>query len=332
MQTLITPRPTTRADWRDAYQELRRSVRAAHLLERAYGYYACMGLVCSVLLMTAVAVPFVLPSSAGWSLIAIVLLSLAIVQSALLGHDAGHVAIFRRTRANWLVGELCWSLVTGIGFWYWNDRHNRHHGRTNDVTADPDLCPSLLDRILGRSGLAVTLLSLFLSTFMFRFESWGYTRTVLRGRRRATEAILLSVNLLLWAIFCMLLGWRGVGLFVASQVLGSLYLAAIIAPNHRGMPMWAQGAELSFLERQVLSSRNLTTNPACDLFYGGLNSQIEHHLFPTMPRAHLRRARALVRPFCAACGLAYEETPLLGAYRQVIMAVAQGESVASMLE
>mgnify|MGYP001223021005 CR=1 FL=1 len=328
----MTPRPDSRADWRDAYQELRRSVRDAHLLERAYGYYACVGIACSVLLVTAVAVPFILPSSAGWNLIAIVLLSLAIVQSALLGHDAGHVAIFRHTRANWLVGELCWSLIAGIGFWYWNDRHNRHHGRTNDVTADPDLRPSLLDRILGRSGLAVTLLSLFLSAIMFRFESWGHTRAVLRGSRRVTEAILLSVNLLLWAIFCVLLGWRGVGLFVASQMLGSLYLAAIIAPNHRGMPMWAQGAELSFLERQVLSSRNLTTGPACDLFYGGLNSQIEHHLFPTMPRAHLRRARALVRPFCVACGLAYEEATPLRAYRQVIMAVAQGESFASMLE
>jgi fatty acid desaturase len=84
------------------------------------------------------------------------------------------------------------------------------------------------------------------------------------------------------------------------------------------MPVWTRGRPLSFLERQVLSSRNVTAHPVWDFLYGGLNYQIEHHLFPTMPRANLGRARALVRPFCARHGLGYEELDPLSAYWAVV--------------
>ena len=54
---------------------------------------------------------------------------------------------------------------------------------------------------------------------------------------------------------------------------------------------------MSFLERQVLSSRNVLPHPVTDFVFGGLNYQIEHHLFPTMPRVHFRRARTIVKRF-----------------------------------
>lgn len=100
-------------------------------------------------------------------------------------------------------------------------------------------------------------------------------------------------------------------------MIGSLYLALVVAPNHKGMPVWTEGAPLSFLERQVSSSRNIAPHPVWDVLFGGLNYQIEHHLFPTMPRAHLKQARALVKPFCAAHGLPYEEVNPLTSYRLV---------------
>ena len=56
--------------------------------------------------------------------------------------------------------------------------------------------------------------------------------------------------------------------------------------------------------------------PLVDLALGGLNYQIEHHLFPSMPRANLRRARPLVRAFCAEHGIPYHETGLVESYRQ----------------
>ena len=85
-----------------------------------------------------------------------------------------------------------------------------------------------------------------------------------------------------------------------GQVLAGLYLALAIAPNHKGMPTWTAGQPATFLERQVLSSRNIVPHPVTDFVFGGLNYQIEHHLFPTMPRVHLRRARAIVEPYCGS--------------------------------
>jgi fatty acid desaturase len=73
------------------------------------------------------------------------------------------------------------------------------------------------------------------------------------------------------------------------------------------MPLWTKDVKLSFLERQVLSSRNVAPHPFWDFFFGGLNYQVEHHLFPNMPRVHLNRARDLVIPLCKECGLPREE-------------------------
>src|SRR5206468_11491248 len=119
-------------------------------------------------------------------------------------------------------------------------------------------------------------------------------------------------------VLMIFLGWRGIGIFVGSQIIASIYLGAIIAPNHKGMPVWAHGTKLSFLERQVHSSRNVTSHPVWDFLFGGLNYQIEHHLFPTMPRAHYRRARDFIKPFCRAQGLDYEEQDPLASYRLVL--------------
>ena len=135
--------------------------------------------------------------------------------------------------------------------------------------------------------------------------------------RRLLEITLLTLNVVLWITFIIVLGWRGFGIFFASNVIGSVYFAAIVAPNHRGMPVWTGGVKLSFLERQVLSSRDLTSHPVWDFFYGGLNYQIEHHLFPTIPRVNLKRAQTIIQPFCEAHSLSYEVTDPLTGYRRV---------------
>jgi fatty acid desaturase len=84
------------------------------------------------------------------------------------------------------------------------------------------------------------------------------------------------------------------------------------------MPILAEDDETDFLRRQVLTSRNVRGNRLVDTLLGGLNYQIEHHLFPSMPRASLRRARPIVRAFCLGHGLPYAETGLFDSYRQAL--------------
>ena len=330
---LATPRAAGAFD--RAYAGLRRTAIAAGLLERAYGYYLWRGLQCFVLFGVALVLPVVLPAGALWTVLAGALIGFASIQVALIGHDAGHLGVCRSARANWGLGLVCWSLCTGIGFWYWYHRHNAHHGHTNDAAADPELQGSGLvafteqdaasrtgwRRWVARHQAALSpfiIVFLLFIVFAFRVESYAFAWKRLRGGRRRLELALLALNLALWALVWLRFGWRFVAVFLVAQFVAGFYLAAIVAPNHKGMPVWASGARLSFLERQVLSSRNVTASALWDYVFGGLNYQIEHHLFPTMPRVNFRRAQALVRPFCARTGLDYEEVSPLASYRAVI--------------
>ena len=84
------------------------------------------------------------------------------------------------------------------------------------------------------------------------------------------------------------------------------------------MPVLESGSGWDFLRRQVLTSRNVTGGPVVTVALGGLNYQIEHHLFPSMPSQNLHRARPLVRRFCAQQDLPYAETTLIASYRQAL--------------
>ena len=90
------------------------------------------------------------------------------------------------------------------------------------------------------------------------------------------------------------------------------------APNHKGMPILAPEESLDYLRSQVLTSRNIRGGWLTDFALGGLNYQIEHHLFPSMPRPTLRHAQAAVRGFCAEHGIPYSETGLLASYGLVL--------------
>jgi fatty acid desaturase len=121
-----------------------------------------------------------------------------------------------------------------------------------------------------------------------------------------------------WIAPAVVLGWAWVVTFLVGQVVAGLYLALAIAPNHKGMPTWPTAEPLSFLGRQVLSSRNILPHPITDFVFGGLNYQIEHHLFPNMPRVHFGQARAIVKPFCRERGLPYAEMGVIASYRLVL--------------
>src|ERR1700761_3449899 len=122
----------------------------------------------------------------------------------------------------------------------------------------------------------------------------------------------------LCAAFLVLSPVRAVLFILVQQGLFGFYLGCSFAPNHKGMPVLAAGDKVDFLRRQVLTSRNVQGGRFTDFALGGLNYQIEHHLFPSMPRPSLRRAQPLVEAFCAERGLPYCQATLLGSYAQAL--------------
>jgi fatty acid desaturase len=328
------PRPSYDAS-PEAYRRLRRSVIDAGVLERRYGYYLGRTLLSFAFVAVATALAFVVPSAWGWSVLVVAALGFAFAQVAMIGHDSGHHAVFKRAQPNWALGQLAFSLTLGLSFWYWRNRHNQHHVETNDEADDPDLAGGGLFTLSEREAASRTgwrrwvvrrqaylfwpAVVLALSIFI-RAEGWWFAFTRLRGQRRVVEVGLLVLHLALWTTPVLALGWGWLAIFLGGQIVAGAYLSMIIAPNHKGMPIWARGEKLTFLERQVISTRNITPGPIADFLFGGLNYQIEHHLFPTIPRASLGAARAIVRPFCEAQGLPYEEVGAWTSYKMMFEA------------
>jgi fatty acid desaturase len=103
---------------------------------------------------------------------------------------------------------------------------------------------------------------------------------------------------------------------VVHHALFGLHLGSVFAPNHKGMEMHEGDSGWGHLEKQVRTSRNVNGNPVTDWLMGGLNYQIEHHLFPSMPRANLRHAQGAVRAHCQRVGVPYLSTGIIDSYAQ----------------
>jgi fatty acid desaturase len=323
--TFSAPRP---ADARrgSEFAELSRRVKAAGLLEPRPGYYTAK-IAATTGLYAAGWVAVVLVGRSWWQLLTAVVLGVAFTQVAFLGHDAGHKQIFRTRRASYVLGLLHANLAVGLSYGWWIDKHNRHHAHPNEVGGDPDIDTGVLVYQPGqrrRSRLA-RLLTRAQAWFFFPLLTLeglnlhAASRLALKDRPRAArwwEGTLLAVHLAAYGtVLVVVLGpVRALAFAAVQQAVFGFYMGCSFAPNHKGMPILRPGEEPSFLRRQVLTSRNVRGGRVVDLVLGGLNYQIEHHLFPSMPRPNLRRAQHLVRTFCAERGVLYTETSLAASY------------------
>jgi fatty acid desaturase len=297
--TITHPPPESHRRGSD-YAELLTRVQQAGLLDlRPTGYTVRIAF--NALLVFAGWTVFVLLGDSWWQLLTAAYLAAVFTQTGFLAHDAGHRQIFRSRRANQLVGLLHGNLAIGMAFGWWVDKHHRHH-------ADPNT-----DRLIQAH--------LFFPMLLFGAVSLHVdsVRAVLRStyRERGVEALLLGLHAAayLTAVVLVLSPLRALVFVVVQQGLFGLYLGGAFALDHRGVPVLSADDDSDFLRRQVLTSRNVRGNRLVDLALGGLNCQIEHHLFPSMPRAALRRARPIVRAYCLERGLPYVETSLVDSYR-----------------
>ena len=170
-----------------------------------------------------------------------------------------------------------------------------------------------------RQGYAFFPILLF-EGFNLHFMSYKTVFGRKKVDKRAHEITMISIR---FAVYLGLIFWfLPVGMafaFVGVQfAIFGLYMGASFAPNHKGMPIIPADIKLDFLSKQVRTSRNIAGGWWATALMGGLNYQIEHHLFPSMPRPHLRAARTLVREHCRSNDIPYVEASLLSSYGTVI--------------
>ena len=325
-----TPRDT--AD----YANLRQLILQANLLERQPAYYVAKFAGTGLMLALGLLVLVRAASLPGWvQVVNVVYLAFVFGQIGLLGHDVAHLQVFRSTRLASLLGLILGNLLLGIGMGWWRESHNTaHHNNPNHFDLDPNIDfyvlaftpeqgrrkPPVLQWIIRHQAKLITLfaclqiVSLHVQTVEFLRHWWRRLPAYC-----AVESVTLVVHAIVYVgLICVALGpLGGVAFIVAHRALAGLYLASIFAPNHKGMPILYGDGRPDFLHEQVLTARNIRGGALTDFWYGGLNYQIEHHLFTNLPRNRLSRAAPLVRDYCQAHNLAYHETSLRGAYREM---------------
>lgn len=319
----------------DLYARLRQKVVAEGILDRSYSYYAFITLIAligfsvSLYQFTIATAPLTL---AIWTVLFVVFA----VQMAGLIHDAGHRAIFNSSKINDFFAQV-FCTITVMGYSYWKTKHNTHHAQTNILDSDPDIDIPLLtfttehaakrskvERfILRYQAYLYYPLGLF-SLFYFRWLSIRYFQHNF-SLKLIPEILLFTLGILVWFIgpFLLFDPAKAILFIVASNLLIGLYLMNIFAPNHKGMPQVAQGVQLSFVEHQVMTSRNVTTGGIYDIIYLGLNYQIEHHLFPNCPRNKLHRITPHLLEICKEMNLEYTKVGIIESNKIILSELNQ---------
>jgi fatty acid desaturase len=313
------------------YAQLSRQVKQAGLLDRRPGYYAGQGALMLALLAAAITA-FLLVGDSWWQLAVAPCWAVVSTQLGFLGHDAGHRQIFRSGRNNYLLGVTLANLGVGFSYGWWIDKHNRHHAHPNDEDQDPDVSAGALVFTTGQADASGRVARLF-----YRYQAWTFFPLLLlealnlrissfrylfadRTRPRIREALLMSLHIAGYVamVFLVLTPAKAVVFIAVHQGLFGLYLGCSFAPNHKGMPALSDADAADYLRRQVLTSRNVRGHWLTDFALGGLNYQIEHHLFPSMPRGNLRHAQPLVEAFCDTHDVAYLKTGIVASYAQAL--------------
>ncbi|KAJ3037150.1 hypothetical protein HDV00_002032 [Rhizophlyctis rosea] len=268
-------------------------------------------------------------------------------QSGWLAHDFAHHQVFSNRTYNTYAAYIIGNLWQGFSVAWWKHKHSTHHSVPNVHAADPDIdtLPFLAwsDYALeGFADLSDGALSKFFVTYQpiiyfpllsFARITWAL-QSVLWNLPNSTKlANFPTMNRVEQVAIATHYVWYiGAALYftpsilyaflyiLLSQCFCGFLLAAVFSVNHNGMPVYTpqQSRAMDYYELSIVTGRNVTPTTFNNWFTGGLNFQIEHHMFPTIPRHNLPMVAPLVKSLCGKHGVPYHETGLVVGLGEVV--------------
>jgi fatty acid desaturase len=272
-----------------------------------------------------------------WMVLAFAIVALLGVMSAQYGfiaHEAAHRQIFRNNKLNDWTGLILANLFAGLSYGFWLKKHNKHHQRPNQIGEDPDIAIRVLsfttESKMSKKGIERWFSDRqgYLFPLLLLFTGFDLLLDSVAGMGRKDRSIgirVLEFSLMLirqfapYVVLAIMFGpfWAVAMWFVMMMSFG-FFMGAAFAPNHKGMPLVEKDSSLDFFSRQVLTSRNIKGSWLKDNLMGGLNYQVEHHLFPSMARPFLRKTHAIVAEYCRQNDVTLVEMNLLSSYKVIM--------------
>lgn len=315
-----------------AYRELSQEVHDAGLIQRRYWLSWAM-IISWVLALAALIVLIFLLGATWFQLLIAAGIGAVMAQLGFLSHDAAHRQLFASRGWNEWTSRIVACLLVGISYGWWMDKHNSHHGHPNQLGKDPDIDSRVLaftpEATDQRTGLRAKLAKrqgwffiplLFLEGLNLQVQSLKMLLTRPKVPHRVTELILIFLRHIAYFILIFTILPAGMAFAAFGVQIGffGLLLGGAFALNHIGMPTVGADMRVDFLHRQVIMSRNIKDGPLVRFFMGGLQYQIEHHLFPVTPRASLPGVQKIVSKYCLRYNIPYEERHVIEASKTVL--------------
>lgn len=260
------------------------------------------------------------------------LLGLCWMQISYLGHDSGHYLIMTTRGFNKLAQILTGNCLTGISIAWWKWTHNAHHVACNSLDHDPDLqhlpvfavstkfFKSLNSSFYGRELTFDSVSKFFVSYQHFtyypimcvaRVNLFVQTFLLLFSTRKVPDRALNILGILVfWTWFPLLVStlpnWTERFLFVLVSFCVTSLQHIQFTLNHFAADVYVGQPEGNdWFEKQTSGTIDIACSSWMDWFYGGLQFQLEHHLFPRLPRCHLRKVSPIVQDLCKKHKLPY---------------------------
>ena len=258
--------------------------------------------------------------------------SLGQVRIGLLGHDATHYQIFDSKKLNHLAAFIMWNLGLGLSHLWWEHQHGLHHDHPNNIDLDPDMDRPFLayspeqlknkgpiQKLLIKHQAYLYFLFMMLGLLVSRFYNIHFLVKNKNIKYRLLEIVGITTHTLIYFILIIsVFGLRNGIIFTATyHAIAGLLFGLLFAPNHKGMPTIKANTVIDPLQAQIITSRNIKSNTLTNFLYGGLNYQIEHHLFRNMPRHKLRTARSIIKPFRNNNDIYYHETGICQSFKEI---------------
>lgn len=262
--------------------------------------------------------------------VAIVALAACCMHGGFLAHEAGHGALTSNRCFATAVGVVFNTLISGMCYAFFQHIHRKHHPHCNERAHDPDMQSALFTiypesargkhwfgRLISRNQAVLIWILVWLQGWTLKIDSLCLLARNWRTTR--VEQAVLALHFALWftlpvAVLGLADAWLNYSLM--TLLIGG-YTGVSFLVNHIGTRVIEPEERRSHFLREIEVTRNLGTSRFADIFFGGLNNHIEHHVFPSMPTARLRTARVITREFCRRHGIDYHEMSWLQAAREV---------------
>lgn len=293
-----------------------------HLL----GYYILLNYGCSLLPLTLASISLIIAQGqASWTM-----------------HDYGHSSIFQSPKLNAYVTYFWLGIIKGGSLHWWNHMHLQHHAKPNVIDKDPD---SKMDPIfvLGKhlpsrkAEKNVKNKEKFLYPYTIQHYFFPFIAPLIFPiyfqmttfkhviKRKLWFDLATMLPMYTYHFILTYIAFRSIPACIAFwyfyRIAESAWFIWVAQCNHIVMDVHDDDKHDSWLHLQLRATCNMSKSTFNDWFTGHLNFQIEHHLFPTMPRHNFYKVQPMVQSLCKKHDIPYIIKPLGQAFIDILLSL-----------